>query len=271
MPILQTTSEELFQACKTIFGPEVKVSVDFLEYLQPTGIKTAFRKKAFETHPDRAKVLGSYAIDLNEQFINVRKAYERLLSFVETKNEGTVYSSLYNDLRAREDYSYKSTHHYSFYNTQHREGQKKGHHNQRRKSHPDHFYTGSLPKGNLLLGQFLYYSGLISWQTLINAICWQRGQRPLIGQIAVGWELISYQDVLRILKIRNFDEKFGECAHRTGYISSFELFALVGKQKKLQRPFGEYFIESGILTPSDLMYMAQKHQLHNLTAYKWKE
>jgi curved DNA-binding protein CbpA len=270
MPPLQTTSAELFQACETIFGPEVKVSVDFLEYLQPTGIKTAFRKRAFETHPDRAKALGSFALDLTEQFINVRKAYERLLSFVETKNEGTVFSSLYNDLRAQQDYSDQSANHYSFYNTQHKGGQKKGHH-QKRKSYPDHFYNGVLPKGNLLLGQFLYYSGLISWQTLIEAICWQRGQRPLIGQIAVEWRLINYQDVLRILKIRNFDEKFGECALRTGYISNFELFALVGKQKKLQRPFGEYFVESGILTPSDLIYMAQKHQLHNLTSYKWKD
>jgi hypothetical protein len=120
MPPVQTTSAELFQACETIFGPEVKVSIDFLEYLQPTGIKTAFRKRAFETHPDRAKALGSFAIDLNEQFINVRKAYERLLSFVETKNEGTVYSSLFNDLRAKQDYSYQSTNHYSFYDTQHK-------------------------------------------------------------------------------------------------------------------------------------------------------
>jgi curved DNA-binding protein CbpA len=271
MPPVQTTSAELFQACETIFGPEVKVSIDFLEYLQLTGIKTAFRKRAFETHPDRAKALGSYAIDLNEQFINVRKAYERLLSFVETKNEGTVCSSLFNDLRNQQDNSYKSKDNYSFYNTQHKGGQKKGHSNQKNKSHPDHFYTGTVPKGNLLLGQFLYYSGLISWQTLINAICWQRGQRPLIGQIAVKWGLISYQDVLSILKIRTFNEKFGECALRTGYISSFELYALVGKQKNLQRPFGEYFTESGILSPSDLIYMAQKHQLHNLTVYKWKE
>jgi hypothetical protein len=271
MPALQTTSTELFQACETIFGPEIKVSIDFLEYLQPTGIKTAFRKRAFETHPDRAKALGSFAIDLNEEFINVRKAYERLLLFVETKNEGTVSASLFNDLRPQQDYSHQSTENYSYNNTQYKSGQKKGYHNQRRKSHPDHFHTGTLPKGNLLLGQFLYYSGLISWQTLIEAICWQRRQRPLIGQIAVAWGLISYQDVLRILTVRAFDEKFGECALRTGYISNFELFALVGKQKKLQHPFGEYFIQSGILSSKELMSMAQKHQLHNLTAYKWKE
>jgi hypothetical protein len=122
-----------------------------------------------------------------------------------------------------------------------------------------------------MIGQFLYYSGLISWRTLIDAICWQRHQRPLFGQLAVVWGLISSQDILSILTVRTFNEKFGECALRVGYISSFEQFALVGKQRQLQRPFGEYFVESGILSSEDLMSLAQKQQLHNMTTYRWKE
>jgi hypothetical protein len=122
-----------------------------------------------------------------------------------------------------------------------------------------------------MIGQFLYYSGLISWQTLIEAICWQRRQRPQIGQIAIDWGLISSQDVIRILAVRIFNEKFGECALRLGYISSFEQIALVGKQRQLQRPMGEYFIESGILSSKDIISMAGKQQLHNLTASGWKE
>jgi hypothetical protein len=267
MPAMQTTSSELFQACETIFGPDVKVSDDFLEYLQPVGIKTAYRKRAFETHPDRAKALGAFARDLNAEFINVREAYERLLSFVKTKSGSNESDMLFNGLGPQQP-SYQNT-------RPHKGGQKKNHNNpkhtnKRQKSHPDHFYTGSLPKGNLMFGQFLYYSGLISWRTLIEAICWQRRQRPLIGQIATAWGIISSQDVIRILTVRKFDEKFGECALRIGYISSFELFALVGKQKRLQHPFGEYFIESGILSSTDIMSMAQKHQLHNITAFKWK-
>ena len=89
-PATQTTSSELFQACETIFGPEVNVSIEFLEYLQPIGIKTAYRKRAFETHPDRAKVLGSFARDLNTEFIDVQQAYEKLLLFVETNNGSNV-------------------------------------------------------------------------------------------------------------------------------------------------------------------------------------
>jgi len=264
MPASFTTSSELLQACATIFGPEIIVSYDFLEDLQTVGIKTAYRKRALETHPDRAAVLDALPGDLNSEFINVRQAYETLLSFVETKQGLNIGYPYFDDLRASYRHTRQSYSH-------HKSGHRKGHGNPKHKNHFDHFYTGSVPHGNLMMGQFLYYSGLISWQTLIEAICWQRRQRPLIGQIATAWGLISYQDVLRILRIRIFDEKFGECALRIGYISSFELLALVGKQKKLQRPFGEYFIESGILSPGDILNIAQKQQLHNMTSSKWKE
>lgn len=263
----QTTSWEILQACQTIFGSEIKISNDFIACLQPTGIKTAFRKRALETHPDRAKALGVFAEGLNEDFINVRQAYERLLSFVETQNGMNLKAAYFDGFGSQQDCSHQ--------NKQHKEGNNPGQQNQKfnNKKHtkyPDHFYSGNLPKGNLMFGQFLYYSGFISWQTLIEAICWQRRQRPLIGQIAVSWGIIAYNDVLRILRIRSYEEKFGECALRTGYISTFELFALVGKQKRLQRPFGEYFIKNGILTSTDLTIIAQKQQLHNLTSYRWK-
>jgi hypothetical protein len=276
-PATQTISSELYQACETIFGPEVNVSIEFLEYLQPIGIKTAYRKRALETHPDRAKTLGSFARDLNTEFIDVQQAYEKLLLFVETNNGSTVSTSSFNDFKTRQATSYKSpeksSYTSSFQNThQHKVRQKKSPHDpkyasKRHKSHSDHFYAGSVPKGNLMIGQFLYYSGLISWRTLIEAICWQWRQRPPIGQIAIAWRLISSHDVIRILTVRNLNEKFGECALRIGYISNFEQLALIGKQRQLQRPLGEYFITSGILSATDIMKMANKQQLHNLTAY----
>jgi len=260
MQAVQSTSMELFKACETIFGSDVKVSFDFLTYLQPVRIKTAYRKRAFETHPDRAKALGTFTEDLNTEFINVHEAYERLLSFVETKNGSNMNAPLFNRFGTQQ-YS-------GFSARQNKGGQKKNHHHKRFKSYTDHFYSGGLPKSNLMFGQFLYYSGLISWRTLIDAICWQRRQRPLIGQIAVGWGLISSREIMHILRVRTFNEKFGECALRIGYISSFEQFALVGKQRRIQRPFGEYFIENGILSSDDLMSIARKQQLHNITSYR---
>ena len=276
-PATQTTSSELFEACEIIFGPDVNLSIEFLEYLQPIGIKTAYRKRALETHPDRAKALGYFARDLNTEFIGVQQAYEKLLLFVETNNGSTLSTPLFNDFRTRQASSYKSAEKSSdtssYKNTRpHKGGQKKSTKTKDApikdaKRHPDHFYTGSVPKGRLMIGQFLYYSGLISWRTLIDAICWQRRQRPQIGQIAIAWGLISSHDIIRILTDQTLNEKFGECALRIGYISDFEQMALVGKQRQLQRPFGEYFVKSGILSATDIMSMANKQLIQNLTAY----
>jgi hypothetical protein len=268
----QTTSSDIFQACETIFGSEIQISDDFLEYLHPVGIKSAYRKRALETHPDRAKVLGIFARDLNAEFIDIRQAYEKLLLFVETKNKKNEKAPLFNGFKAQQDYTYQYSGRPSYKSTRsHRAGQKKSSNDQRHthkkhKNHSDHFYTGNIPKVNLMLGQFLYYSGLISWRMLIEAICWQRRQRPQIGQIAIAWGLISSQDIIQILIARQFNEKFGECALRIGYISSFEHFALVGKQRQLQRPFGEYFIERGILSSGEIIVTANKQQLHNMAA-----
>lgn len=273
----QIISPDIFKACETIFGPDVKVSDDFLEYLQPVGIKTAYRKRAFETHPDRVMVLDAFTRDLNTEFIDVRQAYEKLLLFVETKNKRNEKAALFNDFRTQQGFPFQYSGKWSHKNTRNHQktGQKKSSNEQRyankkTKNQADHFYAGSIPKVNLMLGQFLYYSSLISWRTLIDAICWQRRQRPQIGQIAIAWGLISSQDVMQILTARTFNEKFGECAVRIGYISSFEHFALVGRQRQLQRPFGEYFIERDILSTGEIITVANKQQIHNMSVFKWK-
>ncbi len=276
-PATQTTSSELFEACETIFGPDVNLSIEFLEYLHPVGIKTAYRKRALETHPDRAKALGSFARDLNTEFIDVQQAYEKLLLFVETNNGSTVNTPSFNCFKTRQAPAYKSPEKSSFTSSSKntrppKGGQKKTNKTKdapikNAKRHSDHFYTGSVPKGRLMIGQFLYYSGLISWRTLIEAICWQRRQRPQIGQIAIAWGLISSHDIIRILTGRTLNEKFGECALRIGYISNFEQMALVGKQRQLQRPLGEYFVKSGILSAMDIISMANKQLIQNLTVY----
>jgi hypothetical protein len=135
-PETQTTSSELFQACETIFGPDVNVSIEFLEYLQPIGIKTAYRKRALETHPDRAKALGSFARDLNTEFIDVQQAYEKLLLFVETNNGCSVSTQSFSDFKTQQAPPYqsseKSSYTSSYQNTrQHKGRQKKSPYDQR--------------------------------------------------------------------------------------------------------------------------------------------
>ncbi len=56
--------QELFEACLVLFGPETSVSEDYLKYLRPSGLKSAYRKiplKPTRTGPD----LGKRTADLN--------------------------------------------------------------------------------------------------------------------------------------------------------------------------------------------------------------
>jgi hypothetical protein len=223
-----TSKENLINSYNVLFGPYTDVSYEVLKELQPSELKAAYRKKAFETHPDRSKIVGRDEDRMNREFIKAAMAYEKLISIIKDKNK-----HVFNEKRDVKESRAK------YYNT--------------RDVFPDHYYKGSMPKRKLLLGQFLYYSGLISWKTLISAISWQKRQRPLIGQIAMSWGMLSSFDIKSILEYRamegSYKEKFCKYAWSKGYINLFERMALVGKQRSLQRPIGEYFTkEEGIFS-----------------------
>ena len=69
-----------------------------------------------------------------------------------------------------------------------------------------------------------------------------RRQRPLFGEIAKDWGILTEDEIYRICKEKGFREKFGEFALNNGYLSLFEHIAIVGKQKKLQPLIGKFFI-----------------------------
>ncbi len=246
----QPSAAELFHACKTIFGPETRVSMEFLRYIRPIGLKAAYRKRAFETHPDRAKTLGLYPEQLSREFREVRKAYEVLLDFLQHNRHTIVSNPAGNRYRPKRTASRPSPSGY-----------------RKNQSASDHFYTGGIPRRHLLFGQYLYYSGAISWMTLIEAISWQRKHRPRIGQIAQQWGLLSSEDIVRVLRSKTVGEKFGECALRMGYITGFEHIALIGKQRRMQRKIGEFFLEKGVIPSATLARMLSSHKAHNTGAF----
>ena len=232
---------EVFDACSLLFGPQVEVSLHFLKYLELSGLRSAYRKKALETHPDRAKALGKDEAQMNECFREATLAYEKLIPIVANKGGVLLRGQPGDNIKVEKDIA-----------------------KQRAKTDfPDLFYGKEIPKRELLFGQFLYYSGLISWKTLINSLTWQRRQRPPIGQIALGWKMISRQDIQRILTCRDFRGKFGERAIHLGYLSRFQLMALLGKQRNLQCPIGEYFVNEGILPHKELENMVRRQKIHN--------
>ncbi len=216
---------EVSEACRVLFGPEIEVSVDFLKYLQPEGLKSAYRRKALETHPDRSNAFQKDERRMNDRFIEATLAYHKLKPLVGGDMP-------FQPKKRRENFSYP-------------------------------IIPKNIPKRKLLIGQFLYYSGLISWQTLIDAIVWQRRQRPRIGDIALEWKMLSKMDVQRILRWKGLNEKFGERAVLLGYLNRFELMALLGKQRNLKYLIGEYFVRHKIIRVADMEFMVERHQAHN--------
>lgn len=250
MPII-LHNQDVLDAYNVIFGPVAGVSIDTIGDIRPVALKTAYRKKALETHPDRCLVVGKMKKEMNEKFIELNLAYEtlqialKIFSSLVKKRSGSI-------------------------NKEHKEKSSKA---SNRNNSADHFYRGLLPKHKMLIGQFLYYSGVVSWKTLIDALTRQKMQRPPVGQIALKWRILSKNDVHAILKQRRLerkpDKRFVEYAYLKGYLTSFQCLALLGKQRSLQRPIGEYFVEKGILLSSDMELMVKKLQAHNRkTAFK---
>ena len=114
-----------------------------------------------------------------------------------------------------------------------------------------------------MFGQYVYYYGYISFRQLIDAIIWQKFQRPLIGKIAVRWGWLYEDDVRQILQERQRGEKFGEAALRGGYLTPDRLRVILGRQRMLQPRIGKYFVEKRILPVSLVETMAEQSRRHN--------
>ena len=265
MSVAQVSAVELFEACRTIFGSQVNVSTEFLRYLQPIGVKSAYKKRALETHPDRAKQIGNSPRRLQEEFHTVKQAYELLLSYVENKTRRIVSDPVFTGRRTRTQYQHSRQHKQTFCDQSQYQSLQRRH----RRSAVDHFYRGPIPRRNLMLGQYLYYTGYISWRMLIEAISWQRTLRPCIGQIAMQSGILTQRDVVSILTERRLEERFGECAVRIGYITAIEQTTLVSRQSWLQRRIGEYFVKQNLLSENELASLVDRHRMHNCDARTW--
>jgi len=235
------TMTEASRACGVLFGPQVNPSLEFFKYLQPSGLKAAYRKRALETHPDRAGTIGEDVARMTERFLEATCAYHSLLPIITSNGAILLGNEVDSGGRREENNAQKNRH----------------------QGTSDHFFDGKMPGRSLLIGQFLYYTGVISWQTLIDAIVWQRKQRPMIGQIALRWKKLSEQQIRTILMERRLGEKFGESAARAGYLTRFEVMALLGRQRRLQCPIGEYFLRRNLLRDQELEHMVKRQRIHN--------
>jgi hypothetical protein len=102
----------------------------------------------------------------------------------------------------------------------------------------------------------------VSWENLVKAIVWQRGQRPKIGDLAREWGWIDRQGVLSVLRARKMGEHIGGTLIRLGICNRVQVNSLLLTQRKMQRPFGEFFITNGHL---------KRELVNNILYKKYKE
>jgi len=241
-------------ACKALFGPDTCVSAAFLLSLKPNTIKTAFRKKAKETHPDlfTSQEPGVQRRQA-EMFRVVNNAYDIMRRYCERRD------------RSR---------HNAF----------------RRASNPasrpapppppprpartaktrsfrvdDHgwLYQGVVPHRRLEIGRYLYYRGVIPYHVLLRALSWQMRQRPALGVIAKQWGWLNDDQIRIILGQRSVASRFGQRALQLGMLSSYQARLLVAYQRTLQKKLGQYFVEHGHLTQKEIDGMVADLNRHN--------
>jgi hypothetical protein len=236
---------ELANACFLLFGPLFHFSEETLNYLQPKGIKKAYREKAKLYHPDTSILKNQTINDLSVLFNELNNAYKLLLSHIEKKfypDNNNYYFFILNNNFA------KNSNYYNLNN--------------------DFFYTGMMPKRKLRIGEYLYYSKNISWKSLINAIVSQYKSRPKIGDLCLKFKYLNSNEINNIIKNIKTHEKFGDTAKRLGLLSDYQIFAVIGFQKKYNRYFGKYFIENNIFTTDELELFVEQCRNYNKNIYK---
>ena len=244
-------SASLKRACLILFGPDVNPGREFFSYLQPEGLKAAFRSKALSTHPDRAEVTGQDRDLLNEKFLKVVWAYEQIKTALVEPGVETKRFRFRRAAKPRPEAKPTPQPQTS------PEAPQRDFHGEPR------YFQGEPPLKVLRIGEFLYYSGIVCWQDFMAALNWQKRQRPSFGEIAMEWNLISQDDVVAIMADRRFAEPFGEAAIRKGFLNRFWVRAILHRQAKMQPKLGRYFVETGLLSRSKLHRELERLKAHN--------
>jgi len=232
--------KNLLRACRLLFGPDVSINRDFLFYIQLQGVKRAFRKKALITHPDSA-ILSGCTEKNSVHFIEALSAYKQLAEFIYKREKG-VYSSASKpgtiqppkQVRKYQDTDYRKR-----------------------------YYSGIMPRRPLLFAEYLYYAGIITWESLIQSIVWQRRLKLRFGEVAHRLRYLSKEQICKIIEKRRVREKIGDTAVRMNFLNRFQVDTILWHQTVSQKHIGKYFVENGIFTIEKLYELLSDHRNYN--------
>ncbi len=239
--------DELLEACCLLFGTRLDPS--FLEHVQESGLRTAWRLKALQTHPDRTTD-GAAKIRSNERFIEARRAYGLLQEYLGRRGLRR------NPAAARAPGP-----------GSHRSGQRpqQGPRPPRPAAHRqgDRRADVAIPRRRLRLGEFLYHSRVITYSALIETLVSQRRQRERFCEIVRRWNYLGELQVQTMLERRLPSERIGETAQRLRLLTPLQVRIVLTFQQSRQEPLGSLFVRSGLLTSHHLEEQLARLSDHN--------
>jgi len=270
--------QQLFRSCEILFGSHLKISWEFLEYLQLSGLKGAYRQRAMETHPDaliRSNLQS--ATGSNDKFHKVQMAYEQLSCYLKIKESRplqTRFRQPTNEVpsppsSARRKNGTEWSPGKSFHQSpcsQPTAGPNPFSHKTRwapEYSPTENLYCGPLPHRRLLFGHFLYYSGLANWRTITRILTWQRTERPRFGELGCRLGMLRQADVSSILQGKVPFQPFGQTAINFGILNDYQIKVLLFHQHRLQKKFGTILLEKGLVSPEELQELLFEFEQHN--------
>lgn len=265
------TIDEVVRAGRVLFGPGFAADQAWWR----EALRSTYRRRALETHPDRARALGRSESDLAREFHSISEAY-RVLS----QMRAGPLEEVADPAPKRAARPQRTSRPRPAARAQPAEGaggfwRPRGPFEEKeatRRSSGPRVRVGlrpeDLPRRRLRFAEYLYYSGRVTWTTFVDAVAWQRAQRPALGRIAVEFGFIAPEKVAEILERRRHDAQhsvpFGEYALRTGYLTSFQLLAVLGQQLRLQRRIGEYFVDQGLIERDEVDEIRTRISRHNV-------
>jgi hypothetical protein len=289
---VETSLEEIVAAGRVLFGPGF--AADGHGWRE--ALKTTYRRRAMETHPDRARAIGRSEGELGREFRRVAEAY-RVLSALRAgpaprpAPRAARTPAAARPAKARPAAAPRSPRPAARPAASAAPPPRGAPSPARPAAAPPRpseagpgagvapgfrvrysVRADDLPHRRLRFAEYLYYSGRVPWTAFVDAIAWQRRQRPTVGRIAVDWGFLSPEDVAEIMERRRSASAqkipFGEFAVRLGYLTSFQLLALLGRQLRLQRRIGEFFVEKGYLERDEIDGLRARVARHNA---RWRE
>jgi hypothetical protein len=218
-------SPVVVEACATLLGVEPARAAAALARLEPIELKAIFRRKALQTHPDRAVALGVEARVLGDRFKALNQAFDVLSRHLAERQARP---------RARPTPPRPA----------------------------DGYWAGGLPAQPLRFGEYLFFGRWLTRGALLAALAMQQ-RRPRFGETAVALGYLQQLEVEQLEMRRLANERLGDAAVRLGLLRPAQRARVVAAQAARTPRLGECLLRLGAISAHELTHLVARHQEHN--------